>query len=264
MNAVASAPLAVTGWLHPAEPEPEAGLRLILLHHSGGNATLYREWPALLPGDVSCQAVQLPGRHVRGQEQPYTRLEPLVDALAEVLAAELDDRPYALFGHSMGALLGYRLAVRAGAPGLPAPALLAVSGWAPEGFGWAAGGFGSPVVPERATDAEIVRAMAALGSLPERVAADGELLAAAVRTMRADSGVCADYRDDGAALCCPVVGYSGLDDPLLAPDAMNSWAGRTDRYLGTRRYPGGHFFLGDHAPAVTGDLVQLLRRHGTA
>ncbi|MFD6880384.1 MULTISPECIES: thioesterase II family protein [unclassified Streptomyces] len=236
-------------WLHPADAEPDCGVRLFLLHHSGGGASMYRDWAGLLPS-VACQAVQLPGRQERRREAPYTRLGPLAQALARVVSDELDGRPYAVFGHSMGALLGYRLTVELERRGLPAPALLAVSGWAPAGFS-------APAV----LSADPLEALRLLGGLPAAVEGDPEQLAAAVRAMGADAAVCADRPDDGAAVGCPVVAYRGREDPLLAPGAMRSWAGRTPEFLGCRTFPGDHFYLRSHARAVTADLAQLLPRY---
>jgi surfactin synthase thioesterase subunit len=241
-------------WLHPTDPEPEAATRLFLLHHRGGAATAYRHWPALLPSDIACQAVQLPGRQERRHEAPYTRLAPLVRDLAHVLADSLDERPYAVFGHSMGALLGYRVAVEMHRQGLPSPALLAVSGWAPRGFATVPGG--GPPEPEA-----MPAFMARLGSLPAQVGDDPHLLDDAVRAMSADGAVCDDHLDDGAAVDCPVVAYTGREDPLLAPCAMRTWAGRTPEYLGCRQFPGDHFYLNAQTAALTADLVQLLRRY---
>ncbi|WP_367323333.1 thioesterase II family protein [Streptomyces sp. HUAS ZL42] len=242
-------------WLHPPDAEPDAAVRLFLFHHSGGGVTAYHDWYGQLPSDVCAQGVQLPGRQERRHERPYSRLAPLVDAVAETLLADLDERPYAVFGHSMGALLAYRTAVALQARGRP-PALLAVSGWAPEGFGGPSARAPGPLTAERA-----VAEMRRLGGLPPQVGDDPDLLSAAARAMAADSAVCLDYEDDRAVVDCPVVAYAGREDPLLDPAAMRSWAGRTPRYLGCRLFPEGHFFIRSQVPAVTADLVQLLRRY---
>jgi len=246
--------MAAAGWLHPADADPAAAVRLFLFHHSGGSVAMYREWLPLLPSDVAAQCVALPGRAHRRHETPFTRLEPLVAAITDVLDAELDDRPYAFFGHSMGALLAYRVAVALRGRGAAAPGLVAASGWAPAGFAAPAGALG---------DEEVVQAMHRLGGLPRQVRTDPDLLGQTVSAMRADLAVCAGYHDDDAVLGSPVVAYSGRDDPLLAPEAMASWSTRTAEFLGHRRYPGGHFFLDAHAVDLTIDLVQLLRRHLT-
>src|SRR6187399_343790 len=94
-------------WFRPHDSPPGATTRLFLFHHAGGTAAAYAGWPSLLPPDVGVQAIQFPGRHDGPGQRPYTRIEPLVTVLREALLAELDDRPYALFGHSMGALVAY-------------------------------------------------------------------------------------------------------------------------------------------------------------
>lgn len=230
----------MTGWLRPADADPDATARLVLLHHAGGTAAAYGPWLRLLPSDIGAQCVQLPGRHERRHEPPYTEIEPLADALAAVLTAELDDRPFALFGHSMGALLAYRLVDRLAAAG-HRPALVGLSGWAPSGAGAA-----SPEPPAVA--------------LPDGLAGDPGLLAAAREGLAADLAACAGFHDDGRAVACPAVAYAGRADPLAGPAAMAGWAARCPHYLGLRVFPGDHFFLHRHAAAITADLVQLIRR----
>jgi surfactin synthase thioesterase subunit len=248
-----NARVVAQAWLHPVEAEPDAQTRLFLFHHSGGSATLYQGWPSLLPPSIAVQSVQLPGRQERHREPAYTHIDPLVQDLTSVLAAAWDGRPYALFGHSMGALLAYRVAVAMAAAGWPGPCLVAASGWAPAGV--------EPTARELfdyRSDAEIVAAMRSLGSLPTSISDDVDLLAFAVRAMRADAAACASYRDDEATVDCPIVAYAGRSDPLLAPAAMRSWATRTPRYLGCRELPGGHFFVYQHARVITADLAEAV------
>jgi surfactin synthase thioesterase subunit len=235
-------------WLRPAEASPEASVRLLLFHYAGGGIAMYSRWPSLVPGEISCQRVQLPGRHDRHAEPLFTELDPLLDELRSVVEAEEDGRPLVLFGHSMGALLAYRLGLAV------KPALVGVSGWAPVGFR-------GPSRQTIADDAQIVEGVLALGSAMPQLLADEELRELMVPVMRADMAVCASYHDDEAALDCPLVAYAGTDDPLVAPEAMACWSGRTPLFLGTRQFPGGHFFIHDHASAVAADLAQAIRQH---
>ncbi len=246
----------VSRWLHPGDPDPDATARLFLLHHSGGSAALYGDWLPVLPSDVAVQRVQLPGRQERLRETPYDRIGPLVDALVQVLGGELDGRPYALFGHSMGALVAYRVTVALERAGWPGPALIAASGWSP-----ATAGMFADRPPGPLDDADVLRAMRALGSLPPELDDNPELLALVMPAMRADLAACASYRDDTAVVGCPIVSYSGRDDPLASAGDMRAWLDRTPAYLGNREFPGDHFFLSRHALAITTDLVSLLRRH---
>jgi surfactin synthase thioesterase subunit len=249
-------PTATTGrWFQP-EADPDAPVRLFLFPHAGSGGTIYRGWPPLLPADVAYQIVQIPGREMRRGEDAFTEIEPLVESLYEALAAELDERPYAFFGHCLGAQLAYRVALCAERDGVPRPILIGASGWTPVGF--------SMTTMEQAhmPEPELITWMKNLGSFPEDVYDDPALLAMIIPALRADLEVSATYIDDGAAISSPIVAYSGRSDPLMEPGAMSAWAKRTPRYLGSSTFPGGHFYIDnhDHAVAVTADFTRLLRR----
>jgi surfactin synthase thioesterase subunit len=232
---------------------PTARVRLFLLHHAGGTAATYANWPALFPADIAVQAVRFPGRFDGPDEAPFTEIDDLLDALRDALLSELDDRPYALFGHSMGALVAYRLTVEMERGGGPGPVLLGVSG-----FGR---GFHDAVLPsESAGSEEFFAAVAALGGLPPGTLAEPDLARMLEPSLRADFALCSSYRDDGSPVDCPVAGYAGSDDPLLEPGGMREWRARTDRFLGAMEFPGDHFYLETHAVAVAADLARRLRR----
>lgn len=239
-------------WFQPDHASPTARMRLFLLHHAGGTAASYAAWPALFPADIAVQAIQFPGRHDRPGEQPFTRIESLVDALSEALSDELDERPYALFGHSMGGLIAYRVAVALSGCD-HGPVLLGVSGFG-RGFRFA------EIPDEHATDSEVIARMRKLGVLPDPVSAHPELLRMLLPTLRADMALCLDYRDDGVGLDCPIIAYSGSTDPLIEPGTMIEWRTRTDTFLGAIEFPGAHFYLDDHAVAVATDLGRRLQR----
>jgi surfactin synthase thioesterase subunit len=239
-------------WFQPDEADPDARVRLFLFPYAGGNTAMYREWPDLFPADVAAQAVQLPGRVDRRSEEPFDAMDPLVEAMCEAFTAELDDRPYAVFGHSMGALLAYRLALAMEREGR-APILLGAAGWAPEGF----------AVPTQEQielpQEELVEWVVSLGSVPPELYQDPELLAMTMPPTRADLKICVEYADDGAAMSCPVVTYTAKEDPLMASDATKSWVPRCSSYLGNCEFPGGHFFIYHEALAITADLTRHLR-----
>lgn len=244
------------GWFQP--DDSGAPLRLFLLHYAGAGASVYHRWLPLLPQDFAVQCVQLPGRQERRAEPAIAQLERLVAVLHEVFDAELDDRPFALFGHSLGALLAYRLtlALQRG-PGRR-PTLLAVSGWSPRRFAVPAAAYATM------TDDELMERVRRLDFLPAEVCADAEVLALALPAIRADLSAAGGYRDDGARVHCPVVAYCGTADPLLTPEAMAEWCSRTQDYLGCRVLRGGHMFLHDHELAIATELAGLLRRHAHA
>src|SRR6516165_9579707 len=116
-------------WVLPLKLNPNARLRLIILPHSGGGARTFSQWPDKLPEDVEVLAVQLPGREERFRETPFSRMEPLIEALMPALIPYLD-APYVLFGHSLGALIAFELARAISAQNRTGPAQIIVSGHA--------------------------------------------------------------------------------------------------------------------------------------
>src|SRR5262249_49686975 len=98
------------------EPRPAASLRLFCFPWSGASASSYGALAASLPDWIEAIAVQLPGRGSRKDEPAQARLAPLAGQIVRAFDAELADRPgpFALFGHSFGALLAYEVARRLG------------------------------------------------------------------------------------------------------------------------------------------------------
>jgi surfactin synthase thioesterase subunit len=180
--------------------------------------------------------VQLPGRENRIREQPYRDVTRLAEEAAGGLAATLD-RPYALFGHCMGALVVHALAVRLEELGGRPPALLIVSSAAvphlPPSRRYRApargvSGIYHPAMSDAELTAEMYNVARALGTevLPE-------LVPLALRVLRADIELCYGYQLDAPRpVRCPVVAIGWTGDPEVAPEQMDGWRdyGEVRRY----------------------------------
>src|SRR6185312_1984176 len=99
-----------TRWLHFPSPSVYAGTRLFCIPYAGGGSAVFREWPGALP-DVEVGLVRLPGRESRFRDRPYSDMTALVADLADILLSQVD-RPYALFGHSMGGRIAFEVGRR--------------------------------------------------------------------------------------------------------------------------------------------------------
>ena len=84
-------------------------LRLFCFPYAGGNEYSFRSWEKSLPDFVEVRGVPLPGRGALIHQQPCRELSRLVNDLAIEMQSCLD-RPFAFFGHSMGALISFELA----------------------------------------------------------------------------------------------------------------------------------------------------------
>ncbi|MDB4894666.1 MAG: beta-ketoacyl synthase, partial [Firmicutes bacterium] len=114
-------------WFVPHRQSPRARLRLYCFPYAGGGASLFRTWGQFLPETIAVVGVQLPGRESRLQEPAFHRLEPMVAALTAALRWHAD-LPFAFFGHSMGALIGFEVARSLRRQQLPGPVHLIASG----------------------------------------------------------------------------------------------------------------------------------------
>lgn len=237
-------------WLVTFRPRPTARVRMFCLPHAGGAASFFSSWAERLSPAIEACAVQLPGRATRFSEVPFHRLEPLVAALADALLPAID-RPFALFGHSMGALVCFELARRLERTHRLVPEHLFVSG------------AGAPHLPRptpRLTDKRdpaIVESIARLDGTPTEVLASKELVDLIAPALRADFAVCETYvYRKRRALYCPITAFGGKDDPGVRGHALKAWAAETRGGLAMHQFEGGHFFLRHAAPA----MLEIMQR----
>ena len=212
---------------------------------------MFHPFAALLPPAIALGAVQLPGREARLGEPPFTRMAPLITAMADALAPALQ-QPTAFFGHSMGALLAYELARELVRRGDPPPVSLIVSGRRAPTFE----GHEAPLhpLPDDAFVAELVRRYDAI---PQAILAERDLMALFLPILKADFAVFETHRHaDGAALPCPIAIYGGDADPQTAE--MEGWAALCAGPARRRVFPGGHFYLVQQRQAVAAALADDL------
>jgi medium-chain acyl-[acyl-carrier-protein] hydrolase len=211
-----------------------------------------------MPGDVEVCPIQLPGRQSRLEETPFTRMEPLVQALALAIQPYLD-RPFAFFGHSLGAKICFELARHLRTQGASMPVHLFFSGSIP------------PQIPNSDSpihtlpDAEFVETLRRFNGTPEALLQNDELLQFFLPLLRADIALHETYRYvPGEPFDCPVSVFGGLEDDDVSRDDLEAWRVHTRGEFTLRMLPGDHFFLRSaRAPlleAVSGDLGQALAR----
>ncbi len=213
-------------------------MRLFCFPYAGGGAMIYQSWWRSLPPTVEVCPVQLPGRGARLRETPFTRLEPLVQETARGIAPYLD-KPFAFFGHSMGALIGFELARRLRrSPSLRQPSLLFVSGsGAPQ-----LGPLSRPLyaLPKP----ELMEELRRLNGTPEEVLAHPELMELMLPIIRVDFEVCQTYAyTDEPPLGCPITAVGGLSDVEVRPEHVREWQRQTTSDFSMWMLPGDHFFL---------------------
>jgi surfactin synthase thioesterase subunit len=227
---------------------------LLCLPHAGSGASAYRRWPAALGPAVEVGALQLPGRGSRIQEPPIVNPDDVAEAVWRAA-----DRPYALFGHSMGGRLCYEVAWRLCERGGPLPVRLYLSACRPPD----AAGLGPYEELVDRDDAELLRGAAHAGGIPPEILASPEMCELILPALRADLTWLAGlaYRPR-PPLPVPLVGFAGADDAVVPPAAMAGWA-RHGTQFRQHVLPGDHFYvlseLGALARLIGADLSAAAR-----
>ncbi|MBE9016055.1 putative thioesterase [Chroococcidiopsis sp. CCALA 051] len=238
-------------WIARSQPNSQAKMRLFCLPYAGGGAMTYRRWADSLSPSVEVCAVELPGRGMRLREKPFTRLDALVEAIAIAIRPDLD-KPLALFGHSMGAIVSFELARLLRRQYGIDPVYLFVSGRrAPQ--------IPHPKpptynLPEPAFLAELRR----LNGTPAAVLENTELLQLVLPTVRSDFEALETYRyQPEPPLDCAIAAFGGLSDAETNIQELEAWTEQTTAAFSLYMLPGDHFFL-DSAQA---QIVQCLTQH---
>ncbi|MBP2654772.1 MAG: Oleoyl-(acyl-carrier-protein) hydrolase [Firmicutes bacterium] len=244
-------------WIPYRRSSRKSRLRLFCFPYAGGSASVFREWLDSFPPEVDVCPVQYPGREKRMAEVQFTLMEPLIDALVKGLLPEINI-PFAFFGHSLGALISFELALRLQKRGIN-PIRLFISSYR------------APVIAKRKSpmhllpDAEFVERLRKYNGTPEAVLSNCELMRVLLPTLRADFALHETYvYSSGARLSCPISTYGGIEDPEVNYNDLKLWEAQTTQSFKLKMFPGDHFYIHNSrsglVASITNDLMLDYRK----
>jgi len=194
----------------------------------------------------------LPGREHRLAEPAYSNIDALVPALLDGIRTHLD-RPFAIFGHSMGALVAFELTRTLHRLGMQQPVRLFLSAHR------------APHLPDRRPplhalpESEFWSALRALGGTPDEVLDHQELMALVEPMLRADFQLCETYRwRSEPRLDVPFTVFGGLEDPNIALHELEAWREETNEAMRVTMLPGDHYYLHHSHVSLVGEIVRGL------
>ena len=230
-------------------PVKDAPLRLFCFPYAGGGLTAFRAWPDHLPPNVEMQVLEMPGREANLRVPSFVRVEPLVRASGDAIRDHMD-RPFAFFGHSMGALVSFELARLLRREGAKQPSALLVSGRRPPQLSIERTTYNLP-------EDEFIEELRIMGGTPEEVLGHPELLQLLLPTLRSDFELCQTYSyTEEPPFTFPITAFGGLNDQFVPREDMDKWREQTTGPFQLRMFPGDHFFLHRSQPL----LLQMLSR----
>lgn len=228
-----------------------APLSLLCLPCAGASANMYLRWQKSLPRSVRVVPVELPGRGARVSEPCAEDLGVLVAQLCRDHDGHTSGR-YGLYGHSMGGLIAYEMAMHWRRLSRPVHECLFASA--------------SPAPIRREpeffagkdADAVLIADLRRQGGTPEEVFESREILGITLAALRADYRMCAGYRYRPAPpLGAPIHIFAGRQDDIEA-ERILAWEMETSARFSVRWFDGGHFFIREHQAAVLEAVIHEL------
>jgi medium-chain acyl-[acyl-carrier-protein] hydrolase len=212
-------------------------LILFCFPYAGASTHVFRHWRQYFPPRVDVCLVHVPGRGRRAKEPPFTRLNLLVDAIADHIGSELR-HPFAFYGHSMGAMISFELArelrrrcgiepVELFLSGRPAPHVVR-----------------SKPITFNLPDDELITILRKLNGTLHELLEDSEITEFFLPALRADFEIVDTYEcRPEPRLSCPITVYGGLQDKIAPVADLLAWKELTLAAFKVRLFPGDHFFI---------------------
>jgi surfactin synthase thioesterase subunit len=228
-------------------------ITLVCLPHAGGAASSYFAFARSLDPAIEVVAVQYPGRQDRRLEPFAETIDELAENVTNAIAATIAG-PYAIFGHSMGAVVGFEAARRLERSGAGPVRLFASGRRAPSLLR------DGPLV-HHGGDRVLINEIRRLSGTDQRLLDDPDMVAMILPALRNDYRAIETYRlTDTTPLNCPVSVLCGDADPQCTRAEAAAWAEHTAAGIDTRHFPGGHFYLDAQHAAVASHVGIILRR----
>jgi medium-chain acyl-[acyl-carrier-protein] hydrolase len=246
-------------WFLFSNASPKKQWRLFCFPNAGGSDLVFRDWRDHLPENVEVCPIQLPGRGRRLREKPLTRLPEAVRAIVPAMLPYLD-KPFALYGHSMGAGMAFEIARALRRGQHREPSALFVSGRR------------APQLPNEfpltytLSQPEFIEELRRLNGTPEEVLEHKELMRLMLPVLRADFELVETYvYTDEPPLDYPLHAFGGLQDPKVTGESIEAWREQTTSTFSARMLPGDHFFIQSNQALllrlVSKDLLNLIKEH---
>jgi surfactin synthase thioesterase subunit len=240
-------------WIRRYAKTSGPGRRLVCFPHAGGSASFFHPLAQRFAADTDVVSLQYPGRQDRRREPLITDVETYADRLASVLMS-MPGLPTVFFGHSMGAVLAFEVARRLQDREPAVPRSLIVSGRrAPSTY--------RDEQVHRRDDQGIIEELKLLNGTGAQLFGDDEVMRMALPAIRGDYRAIETYAcAPGATVRCATTVLVGRADPKATLAESEAWRDHTTGDFRLKSFPGGHFYLSEHQPAVNAEIAAELEK----
>ncbi|SFJ55839.1 Surfactin synthase thioesterase subunit [Paenibacillus sp. UNC496MF] len=227
----------------------ERKIRLYCFPFAGGTAQMYHSWAAHVNAAIELVPIELSGRGRRFPQPLFTHLADIVEDVRSLLQPEIDQKPYMLFGHSMGSLIAYELAKKVMQHGNQGPLHIFFSGRSSPNQS-------TDTNRSRLPDEELKKEIIQFGGTPKELLDDPGFIRMFLPIIRADMKAVETYptEEEITPLPCNISIFNGKQDHLVTH--LEKWKPYTTKEIEYRFFEGGHFYLLDHTREVVDAINQ--------
>ena len=240
-------------WFVQFKPRPNASYRLFCFHHAGGSAGDYSSWHEGFDESVEIIVVQLPGRENRYEEQPIVNFSLLIRILIQEIS-QFSDKPFVLFGHSLGALVAFEVTREMQKNLLKTPKHLILSATLNPEF------VNHEFFSQFANPKGAEEFATKLGGLPSSVLNDPTLLDFIRPVLHADLTLISDYKYlKSNPMDIDITVFGGEKDTIAPLDELKLWEHQTSAGFVMKEFPGGHFFLDMNKDKIFNEIKNIFK-----
>lgn len=240
-------------WFVCPRAATEAEKRLFLFPYAGAGPAAFNRWVSEFPGHLEAWIAHYPGRGSRHRETPLKQIGTFSEQFSQAIQPLLD-RPFALFGHSLGGLIAFELARQLQQRNLSQLQILFVSGC------------GAPHLPDpnapicERTDPDFLESLRQLNGIPSELLDQPDVMQLLLPILRSDFEAIESYQfpPDEVPLHIPIVVFAGLNDRRVSHERIEGWALHTDAGFRSLYFPGDHFFINTCRESVINCISQEL------
>lgn len=239
-------------WILQPKLNHATSLNLICFPPGGCGASIFNSWPKYLPSGLAVSAIQLPGRETRFKEVAFSDMPLLVSEVVTGVLPYIKNSPFAVFGHSVGALIGFEFVRQLYQNNLPTPKYLIVSGRR------------APHIPldkilHLQPDRALIEELRLIGGTPDSILDDPELMSLILPIVRADFTINETYETfDNACVDCPILALGGNEDPLVNQGFLEQWSQYTTKEFEVVMLSGGHMTFRENPQPLLDVVVSKL------
>lgn len=220
-------------------------VNLFCFPYAGSSAMIYSKWKKYIHGQINLVPVELAGRGGRIGEDPYTSIKTAAKDAYDQIESQLNDGPFAFFGHSMGSLIAFELAHE----------IMEQKGLQPEHIFFS--GRKAPQCPGQGmpkhllSDTEFKKELFVMGGTPQEVLENKELSDFFLPLIRMDYKIVETYefQEKVSPLNCSISVLQGKRDEISYEELIG-WKEHTTGRSEIIQFDGGHFFINERMEEV--------------